>query len=151
MDNCKIKADKLVLIARNINNLNREVELLTQDVQDIEKELEFSGSTRTSDDVMKELEQLTERSRTIRREMKRIHSDIDLNNRKRQSTERALSESTQKLLGLEHQRDFKVGLEIQLEELQEQKKNNKIEYEASFCVCIQHSMYSQHFIGLIET
>jgi hypothetical protein len=50
-----------MLIARNVNNLNKEVELLTQDVQDIEKELEFSGSTRTSDDVMKELEELTEK------------------------------------------------------------------------------------------
>jgi hypothetical protein len=61
--------------------------------------------------------------------MKRIHGDIDMNSRKRQSTERALSESTQKLLGLEHQRDFKVGLEMQLEELREQKNTSKDDYE----------------------
>ncbi|KAI8641195.1 hypothetical protein BD408DRAFT_219411 [Parasitella parasitica] len=78
---------------------------------------------------MKELEELTERSRTVRREMKRIHANMDVYNRKRQSTERALSESKQKLLGLEHERDFKVGLEIQLEELREQKMSSRDEYD----------------------
>ncbi|CEP14075.1 hypothetical protein [Parasitella parasitica] len=128
VDNCKIKADNLLLIARNVSNLNREVESLNQDVIDIERELEGSGSTRTSDDVMKELEELSEKSRTVRREMKRIHANVDIQNRKRQSTERALSESTQKLLGLEHQRDFKVGLEIQLTDLREQKMTSQSEY-----------------------
>ncbi|KAK4520801.1 ribosomal protein S23 [Mucor velutinosus] len=129
VDNCKIKADKLLLIARNVGNLSREVDLLTQDVQDLEKELEFSGSTRTSDDVMKELEELTERSKTIRRDMKRIHTEIDMNNRKRQSVERALNESSQKLIRLENERDRKVGMQLQLDDIKEQRDSRKVEYE----------------------
>lgn len=133
MDNCKIKADKLLLIARNVSNLNREVELLTQDVLDLEKELEFSGSTRTSDDVMKELEELTEKSKTIRRDMKRIHTEIDMNNRKRQSVERVLNESSQKLIRLENERDHKVGMQLQLDDIKEQRDSRKVEYEVSSC------------------
>ncbi|CAO3610690.1 unnamed protein product [Mucor fragilis] len=129
VDNCKIKADKLLLIARNVSNLNREVELLTQDVQDLEKELEFSGSTRTSDDVMKELEELTEKSKTIRRDMKRIHTEIDMNNRKRQSVERALNESSQKLIRLENERDHKVGMQLQLDDIKEQRDSRRVEFE----------------------
>ncbi|KAL0145178.1 DNA repair protein RAD50 [Mucor lusitanicus] len=129
VDNCKIKADKLLLIVRNVSNLNREVDLLTQDVQDLEKELEFSGSTRTSDDVMKELEELTERSKTIRRDMKRIHTEIDMNNRQRQSVERALNESSQKLIRLENERDRKVGMQLQLDDIKEQRDSRKAEYE----------------------
>ncbi|EPB90372.1 hypothetical protein HMPREF1544_02738 [Mucor circinelloides 1006PhL] len=129
VDNCKIKADKLLLIARNVSNLNREVEILTQDVQDLEKELEFSGSVRTSDDVMKELEELTERSKAIRRDMKRIHTEIDMNNRKRQSVERALNESSQKLIRLENERDRKVGMQIQLDDIKEQRASRSVEYE----------------------
>lgn len=135
MDNCKIKADKLLLIARNVSNLNREVEILTQDVQDLEKELEFSGSVRTSDDVMKELEELTERSKTIRRDMKRIHTEIDMNNRKRQSVERALNESSQKLIRLENERDRKVGMQIQLDDIKEQRASRSIEYEVGRLFC----------------
>lgn len=140
VDNCKIKADKLLLIVRNVSNLNREVDLLTQDVQDLERELEFSGSTRTSDDVMKELEELTERSKTIRRDMKRIHTEIDMNNRQRQSVERALNESSQKLIRLENERDRKVGMQLQLDDIKEQRDSRKAEYEVSFARCSSSSL-----------
>ncbi|KAL9555627.1 hypothetical protein MBANPS3_002284 [Mucor bainieri] len=131
VDTCKIKADKLLLIARNISNLNREVDLLKQDVQDLEAELASSGSTRTSDDVMKELEELTERSKTIRRDMKRIHNDIDIKNRKRQTGERALNESSQKLIRLENDRDRKVGMQLQLDDIKEQRDSRQAELEKS--------------------
>lgn len=131
-----------MLIARNVSNLNREVELLTQDVQDLEKELEFSGSTRTSDDVMKELEELTEKSKTIRRDMKRIHTEIDMNNRKRQSVERALNESSQKLIRLENERDHKVGMQLQLDDIKEQRDSRRVEFEVRECTFCKQEVYS---------
>lgn len=61
VDNCKIKADKLLQIAGNANRLYKEIEALNQDVQVIEDELKFSGSTRTLSDVQKELEELADK------------------------------------------------------------------------------------------
>jgi DNA repair protein RAD50 len=61
VDNCKIKADNLLQIAGNANRLYKEVEALKQDIQIIEDELKFSGSTRTLSDVQKELEELADK------------------------------------------------------------------------------------------
>ncbi|KAI9483092.1 MAG: AAA domain-containing protein [Benjaminiella poitrasii] len=129
VDNCKIKADKLLLIAGNVNRLYNEVEALNQDIELIENELQFSGSTRTMSDVQGELETLAEKSKTVRREIKRLHTDIDIAYRQKQSVERALNDSKEKLLTLEHQRDFKVGLELQLSELKEQLQEHRNESE----------------------
>lgn len=61
VDNCKIKADKLLLIARNVSRINGEVQELTGEITDIEDELSFTGSTRTMSDVQQELEDLNDR------------------------------------------------------------------------------------------
>lgn len=70
-------------------------------------------------------------SKLVRRDIKRIHEDIDLANRKRQSIENSLRDSREKLLSLEHNRDFKVGLELQLFELQEALQGHKSDCEVS--------------------
>ncbi|KAI7908021.1 uncharacterized protein BX663DRAFT_17763 [Cokeromyces recurvatus] len=129
VDNCKIKADKLLLIAGNVNRIYNEVQTLNQDIEIIENELQFSGSTRTMFDVQGELETLAEKSKFVRREIKRLHTDIDIAYRQKQSIERALNDSKEKLLTLEHQRDFKVGLELQLSELKEQMQEHINECE----------------------
>jgi hypothetical protein len=58
VDNRKIKADKLLLIARNVSRINDEVQVLTVEVDDIEEELSLTGSTRTVSDVQNDLEKL---------------------------------------------------------------------------------------------
>lgn len=61
MDNCKIKADKLLLIARNVSRINDEVQMVSAEIDDLECELSFSGTTRSMSDVQQELEEINDK------------------------------------------------------------------------------------------
>lgn len=52
--------------------------------------------------------------------MKRINSDIDTSRRQASAIERQIRDYREKLLGLQHKQDFRVGLNMQLEEMKEQ-------------------------------
>jgi predicted DNA-binding protein YlxM (UPF0122 family) len=52
--------------------------------------------------------------------MNRINADIDTSRRQAMAIENNIRDSREKLLTLEHKLDFKVGLELQLEEVKEQ-------------------------------
>ncbi|OBZ90869.1 DNA repair protein RAD50 [Choanephora cucurbitarum] len=124
-DGCKIKADKLLLIARNVNRIYKEIESLNEDMMAAERELGSQGArTRTMSDVQKELEEISERSKSVRRDIKRIHTDMDVQRRRVQAVELSLRDSREKKLKLEHDLNSKVALEYQLEDLKEQLQDN---------------------------
>lgn len=52
--------------------------------------------------------------------MKRINSDIDTSRRQASAIEHQIRDYREKLLGLQHKQDFRVGLNMQLEEMKEQ-------------------------------
>lgn len=120
VDNCKIKADNLFTIAGNISRIHKEILTASDEISVIETELRFSGSTRTITDCQKDLEQISDQSKIVRRDIKRIQTDIENVRRQANLIDTTIREHEKKLSGLEHKLDFKVGLNFQLEELNEQ-------------------------------
>lgn len=55
-----------------------------------------------------------------RREVNRINADMENARRQAQSIDSKLQEYERELLGLQHKLDFQVGLNMQLEEMNEQ-------------------------------
>ncbi|KAI8067619.1 uncharacterized protein B0P05DRAFT_200286 [Gilbertella persicaria] len=136
VDDCKIKADKLLLIARNVYRLYKEIESLNEDIMATERELGNQGSkTRTMTDVQRELEDYAEKSKITRRDIKRIHTDMDVQRRRVQAIELSLRDSREKKMKLEHDLNSKVALEYTLQEYKEQLQEHidqqeKIEQDA---------------------
>lgn len=60
-----------------------------------------------------------------------MRESIALIEHSRQKLEKSLREKREKLMSLQHNRDFKMGLELQLSELQELMKTHKAECEVS--------------------
>ncbi|KAI8979724.1 AAA domain-containing protein [Mycotypha africana] len=127
VNNSKIKADQLLLVASNVNRIYNEVKVLTEDINDLESELRVSGLRRTIGDVQKELEHKSDESKSIHREIKRINQDMTANNSRKQAIELSLSDYRAKKMNLESKLNFKIGLQLQREELEEQKNNHENE------------------------
>lgn len=72
-------------------------------------------------------------SKLIRRDIKRIHSDLDSARRASQAIENSIRDSREKLMNLEHKLNFKVGLELQLQETKEQLQEHMDSYKVIFC------------------
>jgi hypothetical protein len=86
-----------------------------------------------------------EDSKSVRRDIKRIHADVEVVHRQKQSIMHALNESQKKLMALEHSRDIRVGFEIQLKELQEQMQTRIHECQVITTVCIGCSILTYVF------
>jgi peptidoglycan hydrolase CwlO-like protein len=84
--------------------------------------LQIKGLVHTKSIYQARYNSYCQYSKSVRRDIKRIHADIDVVYRQKQSVERSLNESQKKMMSLEHSRDIRVGLELQLKELQEQMK-----------------------------
>ncbi|KAI8373582.1 hypothetical protein EDC96DRAFT_437952 [Choanephora cucurbitarum] len=106
-DGCKIKTDKLLLIARNVNRIYKEIESLDEDMMAAERELGSQGArTRTMSDVQKELEEISEKSKSVRRDIKRIHTDMDVQRRRVQAkAEQETPHLKEKVLQITQQHD----------------------------------------------
>lgn len=130
VDDYKIKADRLLIMAGNISRINKEIKVIDDEIDTIETELSITGSTRTISDCQKDLEDLGDKSKLVRRDIKRIHSEMDTARRLSQAIENQIRDSREKLLGLEHKLDYKVSLEYQLEEYKEQMAEHKKSYES---------------------
>lgn len=136
VDDYKIKADRLLIMAGNISRINKETKMIDDEIDSIETELSITGSTRTISDCQKDLEDIGDKSKLIRRDIKRIHSEMDTARRLSQAIENQIRDSREKLLGLEHKLDYKVSLELQLEEYKEQMADHKKSYEVMYvCFC----------------
>lgn len=61
MDDNKIKTERLLIVAGNVSRILKEVQTVTNEIQNIELELEFSGSTRTIPDCQKDLEDIVDK------------------------------------------------------------------------------------------
>lgn len=120
VDRAKIKADALCIVAGNISRIFKEAQIAKEEVEIIESELHFSGgSARTISDCQKDLEEVTDKSKIARRDMNRIQSTAENSRIQAQTIERVTREHEKKLSDLEHKMNFKCGLDLQLEELNE--------------------------------
>lgn len=61
VDDCKIKADRLLIVAGNISRIRKEIQVAADEIQSIETELQFTGSTRTIPDCQKDLEEVADK------------------------------------------------------------------------------------------
>ncbi|GAA5809421.1 hypothetical protein MFLAVUS_002829 [Mucor flavus] len=120
VDRCKIKADNIFTIVGNISRIRRETIVVADEISMVESELQFSGSTRTIPDCQKDLEKISDQSKIVRRDIKRIYADIENTRRQASSIDTTIRQHEKQLSTLEHKLDFKVGLNFQLEELNEQ-------------------------------
>ncbi|KAI7892510.1 uncharacterized protein EV154DRAFT_537478 [Mucor mucedo] len=120
VDDAKIKADRLLIVAGNVSRIYKEAQAASKEVQAIETELEFAGgSTRTITDCQRDLEQVSDKSKLVRRDLKRIQSDIDSSRLQAQMIEKTIRDHEKSLSELEQNINFKCGLEFQLEEYNE--------------------------------
>lgn len=62
VDKCKIKADGLLNTAGNISRILKEIKVVQGEIESIESELQFSGSTRTISDCQRDLEELADKT-----------------------------------------------------------------------------------------
>lgn len=60
----------------------------------------------------------------MRRDIKRLHDDIDLSRRQIQAVENNIRDFRENLLNCQHKLDFKVGVEMQLKEYEENLKEH---------------------------
>lgn len=135
VDDAKIKADRLLIVAGNISRIYKEAQSATREVQAIETELEFTGGlTRTIPDCQKDLEQVTDKSKIARRDIKRIQAIVDNARLESQMIEKAIGDLERKLSDLEHKMDFKCGLDLQLEEYNENLTNHMNECKVSYII-----------------
>jgi chromosome segregation ATPase len=63
-------------------------------------------------------------SQAVRRDIKRLHDDIDLSRRQIQAVENNIRDFRENLLNCQHKLDFKVGVEMQLKEYEENLKEH---------------------------
>jgi hypothetical protein len=84
-------------------------------------------------------------SKIIRRDIKRIHAELDNARRLSQAIENSIRDSREKLLSLEHKLDFKVGLEYQLQEYKEQLEEHTKSHE----VTIIRTVFTYHILTIV--
>lgn len=93
-------------------------------------------------------------SKLIRREIKRIHSDLDSARRASQAIENSIRDSREKLMNLEHKLNFKVGLELQLQEAKEQLQEHMNSYKVNtfqyFLLPYDKHLYDQGYEASVE-
>ncbi|KAI8985472.1 hypothetical protein BDB01DRAFT_721458 [Pilobolus umbonatus] len=79
------KLIRLLKSAEDITRISKEISSITEDISQIEEELSFTGSLRTLSDCQRDLESLADKSKSVRRDMKRLHTDIDISRRQTQA------------------------------------------------------------------
>ncbi|CEI85653.1 hypothetical protein RMCBS344292_00110 [Rhizopus microsporus] len=118
------KIDNMLKTAEEITRLLKESNALQRDISELENELNFMGSTRTMTDCQKDMEEISMKSQAVRRDIKRLHDDIDLSRRQIQAVENNIRDFRENLLNCQHKLDFKVGVEMQLKEYEENLKEH---------------------------
>ncbi|KAG1472956.1 hypothetical protein G6F56_001237 [Rhizopus delemar] len=121
------KTNKLIKHAEEITRLLKECELLQKDVSRFEDEMSYTGSIRTLADCQQDMEELSLKSQTVRRDIKRLHDDMDITRRQLQTAENNLRDAREALMNSEHKWDFRVGLDIQLKEYEDNLRTHKKE------------------------
>jgi predicted transcriptional regulator len=61
VDGSKIKADNLLNTAGNISRILKEIKIVDEQIESIESDLQFTGSTRTISDCQRDLEELADK------------------------------------------------------------------------------------------
>ncbi|KAG0748052.1 hypothetical protein G6F32_004910 [Rhizopus arrhizus] len=118
------KVDRLLKPAEEMSRLLKECDLLQKDITEIEDELSYMGSTRTLTDCQKDMEELSFKSQTVRRDIKRLHDDMGLARRQIQHAENNVRDAREALMNCQHKWDFRVGLDMQLKEYEENMKTH---------------------------
>ncbi|KAI5890396.1 uncharacterized protein SCHCODRAFT_01155975 [Schizophyllum commune H4-8] len=80
----------LKLQAANITRLQKDVERLKEEIEEIEHDLSATGSTKSTDDLQAEIEKMTDQIRLLEREKNHLTADSNRMNNSVISTEREL-------------------------------------------------------------
>lgn len=104
-------------VARMVN----EVRDLSRDVQNLERQLESSGSARTADDVQAELETLSSDINRLKKEIDQLQRDKETMNERIRACESAVGYATLKLKDAQQKVDLRASAQAQKADAEAQK------------------------------
>ncbi|KAI9302405.1 hypothetical protein BJ944DRAFT_242399 [Cunninghamella echinulata] len=119
----KSHLEQLYKLSEDAIRYYREATQLSEDISRLEMELRRTGSTRTINDCQRELEDLTDKSKTTRREMKRLQDDRESSFRIFQQLENNIRDYKDKLTQL----GYKLDARNQDTDIKISPINNKID------------------------
>ncbi|CAO3695317.1 unnamed protein product [Umbelopsis ramanniana] len=112
---------------KNISNVKRKVEdvvrigseirVLADEIQSLEEELSISGSTKTIDECSREMEQLADKGRALRRAVKALHDDRTRQSSKAQLLEVKVRDAREELVNMEQKLQTKENIQAQIDSL----------------------------------
>ncbi|ORX46471.1 hypothetical protein DM01DRAFT_340876 [Hesseltinella vesiculosa] len=107
----KGRLDYLFKLSEDVVRYLREIKALEQDITRLEFDLKKTGSTRTITDCQREIESTQEKSKSIRREIKRLHEDHQVSQQTLQQLESNVRDYRESLTRMTHQLEKKKQLE----------------------------------------
>ncbi|CAO3628334.1 unnamed protein product [Cunninghamella echinulata] len=107
----KSRLEQLYKLSEDAIRYHSEANQLNEDISRLEMELQRTGSTRTINDCQRELEDLTDKSKTTRREMKRLQDDRESSFHIFQQLESNIRDYKDKLTRLGYKLDAKNQVE----------------------------------------
>ncbi|KAI8576739.1 hypothetical protein K450DRAFT_178854 [Umbelopsis ramanniana AG] len=112
---------------KNISNVKRKVEdvvrikseirVLSDEIRSLEEELSISGSTKTIDECSREMEQLADKGRALRRAVKALHDDRTRQTSRAQLLEVKVRDAREELVNMEQKLQTKENLQAQIDSL----------------------------------
>ncbi|KAI7851925.1 AAA domain-containing protein [Circinella umbellata] len=109
--------------AEEISRYKKEARQLEQDVVQLESELGRTGSTRTVTDCQRELEDLSDKSKTIRRDLRRLNDDRETVMHQIQAANNAVHGAREIVRDVKHKLENRERIERQIEQVQNELKS----------------------------
>ncbi|CAO3595455.1 unnamed protein product [Absidia cylindrospora] len=121
----KNRLERIYKLSEDAVRQHREAKQLGKEIDRLEAELRHTGSTRTITDCKRELEDLADQGKTVRKEIKRLHDDREVSLRILQQLESNTRDARDKLTRLQHQMESRTQVESSLSTAQKSLNANQ--------------------------
>ncbi|CAG8554297.1 5706_t:CDS:10, partial [Ambispora leptoticha] len=116
LENEKQQIQELYTVAGEMTRLDKEIKALNNDIQNLEQQLSYTGSTKTLEELTSERDDLRDKINRINREIQQKSTRKDVKLREIRNHEDRLHQSRRELLEVQHQLQQRETLEKSKEE-----------------------------------